>query len=107
MYNTVKEFEAKLKLFVNQIERSDFNRFENSQKLKNKTKALCSINRFVEILKQLQKDFSSRFLDINLHEKSLYLFQNPFNVIENYVHTSLQFELIEWTWAKEQIKTYI
>jgi hypothetical protein len=52
MYNTVKSFDAILKLFIDQIERSDFSHFENCQKFKNETKLLCSTNRFVEMLKK-------------------------------------------------------
>lgn len=38
MYKYVKIFEVKLKLFVNQMERSDFIHFKNRQKLKIKLK---------------------------------------------------------------------
>jgi len=43
MYNTVEAFDAKLKLFINQIERSDFSHFENCQMFKNEKK-----NRYVQ-----------------------------------------------------------
>jgi len=95
MYNTVKVFDAKLKLFIIQIERSDFSHFENCQMFKNETKPLCSTNRFVEMLKKLQTDFSSRFSDVKLHEKSWRLFENPFDIDENDVDTSLKLEVIE------------
>jgi hypothetical protein len=70
MYNTVKAFDAILKLFINQIERSDFSHFENCQMFKNETKPLFSTNRFIEILKKLLTDFPSRFSDVKLHKKS-------------------------------------
>jgi hypothetical protein len=89
MYNTVKAFDAILKLFINQIKRCDFSHFENCQMFKNETKPLCSTNRFVKMLKKLQTDFSSRFSDVKLHEKSWRLFENPFNIDENYVDTFL------------------
>ncbi|KAL4143577.1 hypothetical protein QTP88_005895 [Uroleucon formosanum] len=95
MYNSIKAFDAKLKLFINQIERSDFSHFENCQIFKNNTKSLCSTNRFVCMLNKLQTDISSRFSDVKLHEKSLRLFENPFNIDEIDVDTSFQLELIE------------
>lgn len=42
-----------------------------------------STNRFVEILDQLQTDFSSWFSNVKIHEKSLRLFENPFNIDRN------------------------
>lgn len=36
MYNSIKAFDAKLKLFINQIEQNDFSHFENCQIFKNK-----------------------------------------------------------------------
>ena len=91
-----KAFYAKLKLFINQIERSNFSHFENCQIFKNKTKSLCLTNRLVEMLKKLQTNFAIfRFLDVKLREKSLGLFENPFNIDESDVDTSLQHELIE------------
>ena len=95
MYNTVKAFDAVLKLFIDQIERSDFSHFENCQMSKNETKPLCSTNRFVEMLKKSETDFSSRFFDVKLYEKSWRLFENPFNIDENDVDTFLQLEVIE------------
>jgi len=61
----------------------------------NETKPLCSTNRFVEMLNKLQTDFQSRCSDVKLHEKSGRLFENPFNIDENDVDTSLQLEVIE------------
>jgi hypothetical protein len=95
MYNTVKAFDAILKLFTDQIKRSDFSHFENCQMLKNETEPLCSTNLFVEMLKKSETDFSSQFSDVKLHEKSWRLFENPFNIDENYVDTFLQLEVIE------------
>ncbi|XP_060846546.1 general transcription factor II-I repeat domain-containing protein 2A-like [Rhopalosiphum padi] len=73
----------------------DFSHFENCQIFKNNTKSLCSTNRFVCMLNKLQTDISSRFSDVKLHEKSLRLFENPFNIDEIDVDTSFQLELIE------------
>jgi hypothetical protein len=96
MYNTVKAFDAILKLFINQIERSDyFSHFENCQMFKNEIKPLCLTNRFVEMLKKLHNDFSSRFSDVKLHKKLWHLFENPFNFDENDIDTFLQLEVIE------------
>lgn len=53
------------------------------------------LNRFVEMLNKLQTDFSSQFSDVKLHEKSLRLFKNLFNIDENDVNISFQLELIE------------
>jgi len=89
------DFYVKLKLFINQIERTDLSHFENCQIFKNKMKSSCSTKRFVEMLKKLQTDFSSRFSDVKLHQKSLRLFENLFNIDENDVDISLELELIE------------
>jgi len=74
MYNSIKAFNAKLKLFINQIKRSDFSHFENCQIFKDNTKSLCSTNRFVCMLNKLQTDISSRFSDVKLHEYILFIF---------------------------------
>jgi hypothetical protein len=47
------------------------------------------------MLKKSETDFSSRFSDVKLHEKSWRLFENPFNIDENDVDTFLQLEVIE------------
>jgi hypothetical protein len=93
MYNTVKAFDAVLKLFIDQTERNDFSHFENCQMFKNETKPFNKS--FVEMLKKSETDFSSQFFDVKLHEKLWRLFENPFNIDENDVDTFLQLEVIE------------
>lgn len=48
-HNSVKAFETKFKLFVNQIARSDLSHLENCPWFKNGNKLLCLKNRFVKI----------------------------------------------------------
>lgn len=92
-FNTVKVFETKLKLFVNQIGNSDFSHFENFQQFKNEIKLLCLKNRFVKCCKNC--NYSSQFVDVKLHKKSFRLFENPFSIDENNVDSSNELELIE------------
>jgi uncharacterized protein YdaT len=94
MYNTVKAFDAILKLFIDQIERSDFSHFENCQMSKNETKPLCSTNRFVEMLKKSETDFSSRVSDVN-YMKNYGVYLKIHLILTKMIDTFLQLEVIE------------
>ncbi|XP_060876930.1 general transcription factor II-I repeat domain-containing protein 2A-like [Metopolophium dirhodum] len=51
--------------------------------------------KFLNIIEQLQNEFSTRFKDFYKYDKEIKLFQNPFQVDINNVKNNLQMEVIE------------
>lgn len=85
LFDQVKTFENKLRLWEVQLLRGDFTHFP--------TLSQCEVHnneKYSEALSILRSDFSNRFQDFRSNEKLLKLFSTPFSVDVEDAHSNMQ-----------------
>lgn len=95
LFGSVKAFQNKLSLFLNQIEELNFSHFECCATLKTEDCGIFPKQRCIKIINTLIREFENRFKDIRTKEPIINLFENPFNINPEIVEASLQLEIIE------------
>lgn len=98
MYTDIKSFQVKLKLLYNNFDQQILHHFSCCKS------AIGSFviplqwdlikPKFLNIIEQLQNEFSTRFDDFYEYHNKIKLFQNPFQVDINNVKNNLQMEVI-------------
>ncbi|KAL4083803.1 hypothetical protein QTP88_029119 [Uroleucon formosanum] len=99
MYSNIKSFQVKLKLLHKHINEQHLDHFVCCKTVLESTKSTLNwettkIN-FLNIIENLQNEFSIRFSDFYVQENKIKLFQNPFSVDIDDVESNLQMEVIE------------
>lgn len=86
----ITAFQNKLRLWISQLERGNYIHFpklaENSPR--------CGTS-YVQVLRDLQEEFLSRFADVKKHKENFDVFGNPFTVEVDSAPELLQMELID------------
>lgn len=99
MYTDIKSFQVKLKLLYNNFDQQILYHFSCCKSaIESFVKPLqwdLIKPKFLNIIEQLQNEFSTRFDDFYKYDKEIKLFQNPFQVDINNVKNNLQMEVIE------------
>ncbi|XP_025420898.1 general transcription factor II-I repeat domain-containing protein 2-like [Sipha flava] len=95
LFGSVKAFQNKLSLFLNQIEELNFSHFESCATLKTENCGIFPKQRCIKIINTLIHEFENRFKDIRTKEPIINLFENPFNINTEIVEASLELEIIE------------
>lgn len=90
MFGHILAFERKLHLWEYQLPHENYAHFPSLQEYKPRNPEI-----FVNMIKDLKNEFSSRFTDFRLHEDEFKLFANPFDVEVCTVSECFQMELIE------------
>ena len=90
MWNYIRAFTRKLRLWEGQLESGNYAHFPTLQENK-----LTSSTPFVSVIQHLRTEFLSRFGDICSLEKDIKLFSTPFDVQVDTVQEKYQMELIE------------
>ncbi|KAL4101074.1 hypothetical protein QTP88_021094 [Uroleucon formosanum] len=99
MYSNIKSFQVKLKLLHKHINEQHLDHFVCCKTVLESTKSTLNwettkIN-FLNIIENIQNEFSIRFSDFYVQENKIKLFQNPFSVYIDDVESNLQMEVIE------------
>lgn len=94
LYDHVKAFQAKLKLWENQLSKSNTVHFSSLTECKTHEN-LEKVKKYTEQISILRTEFSSRFSDFAAHEHDFKLFSDPFNFNAETAPDSMQMELIE------------
>lgn len=93
MYEQIKAFIEKIKLWELQVSVGNCYHFTNLKSLSNLNQDQC--NKYSEVLKDLKKEFETRFNDFTLLERMFNVFITPFLIQPTDVPEELQIELIE------------
>ena len=90
LLDTVKAFEFKLDLWKNQLLKKEYMHFP-----KLKSCECTDVDKYVEAVDLLKKEFQSRFSDFRDNEKYISLFARPFGVSVEDMPENFQMELID------------
>lgn len=77
--------------FLNQIEKSDFSRFEHCATLEKESFSVFPNHRCINIIIKLLRELENRFKDNRSNEKDSNLFKNPFNIDAENIESPLRF----------------
>lgn len=91
LFSHIKAFEAKLKLFKEQLSHKNLSHFPVMEQLNCNEYAPS----FVECILQLQQEFAERFKDFRSREQEMMFVTQPFSVKAEDAPTELQMELID------------
>ncbi|CAK6974405.1 PREDICTED: general transcription factor II-I repeat domain-containing protein 2-like, partial [Scomber scombrus] len=96
MYDAVKAFQAKLRLWETRIQQENFGHFPCCQTLTNHVStAVYPTAQFADKLDALGTEFIQRFADIAAQKFKFEMFCNPFAVDGERAPVNLQMELID------------
>ena len=93
MYDQVKSFKVKLRLWIKQWGEENLAHFSTLKSL-GKVEAEC-LRVCTDLLSELLQQFDVRFADFEVLEPQFQLFSNPFAVKVDTVAEELQMELVE------------
>ena len=93
MYDHVKSFEVKLRLWIKQLGKGDLAHFSTLKSL-GKVEAEC-LKEYTNLLSNLLQQFDVRFAEFEALEPQFRLFSMPFAVEIDTVAEELQMELME------------
>jgi hypothetical protein len=91
LFNHIKAFQMKLKLFKCQLQDQNLTHFQRMLKLQSAEYA----PQYVAAISQLQTEFQERFQDFRAQERTLNVVTNPFSVIVMETPGDLQMEIID------------
>ena len=96
MYDHVKAFQAKLRLWDRQLRSFNFSHFPTCKTIMGEhPEHNISGGRYASTLCTLQEEFKSRFVDFVTHSEDFQLFGNSFSVDVDNIAESMQMEVIE------------
>ncbi|KAM3850917.1 general transcription factor II-I repeat domain-containing protein 2A-like [Vipera latastei] len=96
MYDAVKAFQVKLRLWETHMQQGNLSHFPSCQTIKNQVSTTAFSNaEFANKLSTLQMEFTRRFADFEKQKFSFGLLSNPFSVEVESAPVNIQMELIE------------